>query len=296
MRLKCLIAACLFALTIPAFANFAIFQAAGSAVSWPNASTTGYQGKSLTAAGSNTISSSGTYNQLRFTGTVSIQASNVTLQYCLITGNSTDNFEIDVKGGLSNVIIQYCQIVGPGTGGTQTGTYGIYIDGDSQVTIQNVDCSAVGTCFEIIGGQVTVGGTVAQGNYCHALGAASETHYECSYYGGGAASDFSLSITGNTFDNSALTQTAAEYQENFFGAVNNVTVTNNLLKGGSYTVYVEGNQGTSAIGPNVTVSNNVMEEGSTGYCDFDPGTASSYVISHSGNVDWITGNPIAACN
>ena len=44
--------------------------------------------------------------------------------------------------------------------------------------------------------------------------------------------------------------------QNYFGAINNVTINNNLLVGGSYPVYVQGNLRASAPVTNVIVPNN----------------------------------------
>ena len=62
-------------------------------------------------------------------------------------------------------------------------------------------------------------------------------------------------------------QTSAIFIENYFGAVNNVTVNNNLLVGGGYTVYLvsntQSNGGGGQGGPvtNVSYTNNDIGTG-----------------------------------
>ena len=232
---------------------------------FPNATNTGISaGTKLTPATSNTISAPGVYSGLIFTGTVNIASSNVTLENCLILGTPNDGFELAVSGNLSNVVIQNDEISGAGNNSTQTGTYGIYIEGDSQVTVNAVNIHDVGVGVDVSAGQVVV-----ENSYIHNFGSGSGTHYNGVAYFGGGGSDFSLLIKNNSIINQ-LTQTDAVILQNYFGPINNVTVTNNLLYGGDYPVYVEGEYSGGPV-TNVSVTNNDLGlgPGSFGYTNFN---------------------------
>ena len=242
---------------------------------FPNATNTGVQaGTKLTAATSNTISKSGVYSGLIFTGTVSITASNVTLENCLIIGQTGDQEEILVSGNVSNVLIQNDEIAGAGTSGKE-GSMGIYVSDNSQVTINAVNIHDVAAGVEMSDGQVTL-----ENSYIHNLNGGSGSHIDGVFYGGGGSSNFSLLVENNTIinDNS---QTDAVMIQNIFGAVNNVTITNNLLYSGGYVVYSDGSK-TSAPITNVSYTNNDMGAGPGffGYTDFVDNNP-----TYSGNVD-----------
>ena len=245
---------------------------------WADLTNTGVpSGTTLTSASSNTVSSPGTYSDLSFTGPVTITSSNVTLENCLVTGGDSDNFEIVVSSGLSNVLIQDCEIVGAGTNSTQTGTYGVYIEGGSQVTANALNIHGVGTGVEVTGGNNQI---IIENSYMHDFGSGPNTHYEGVYYGGGGGADFSLLIQHNTIDNQ-LNQTAATFIESYSGSVNDVTLNDNILVGGSYPIYVI-NSGQGAP-TNVSITDNHLPgEGSADGGDFD---FSGSTPTTSGNVD-----------
>jgi hypothetical protein len=147
----------------------------------------------------------------------------------------------------------------------------------------------VGQCA-INDGQVTI-----TNNYIHDLHSGPGTHYEAIYYGGASKNPatFSLLIRNNSMNN-PNNQTAVVYIENYFGAVNNVTIDSNLLIGGDYTVYVEGNQAPNNIGPNVSVTNNALGTGIFGYLHIDKGKAPTYQVTSSGNYDYLTKKLVTA--
>ena len=272
----------------------ALYLSAGAAAAqssttqtWPSAATTGIGSTVTTPASSNNISSSVT--GLSFTNTVSIKASNVTLKNCKITIPASAQWAVGIPAGLKNVVLQNCTIIGAGTASTGPGIYGVYIMGDSQVTIDSCDFSQLGQSVALNGGQVTI-----TNNWFHDMGSGSGTHYEHVYYGGAAKGnpDFSLLIRGNNFNNQ-INQTAAVYIENYFGAVSNVTIDTNLLIGGSYTVYVEGNQNPNNI-TNVSVTNNALGKGAFGYINANRGLAPTYQVVVSGNYDWQTLAPVGS--
>ena len=237
---------------------------------YPNASNTGVQaGVHLaTYSGTLKLSTPGqVVSGLIITGGVQISASNVTLENCIIEVPSTANWNIGVAGGLTGVNIENCEIVGAGSSGPQ-GSYGIYVQGNSQVTINAVNIHDVGQGLVLNDGQVTL-----ENSYIHDLHAGSGTHYEdIGYFGAATSSTFSLNIQSNTLINQN-NQTASVFLQNYFGAVNNVTVNNNILVGGDYTVYMDGTgdggPGTGTAVTNVSFTNNHMGAGIFGYTYFN---------------------------
>ena len=233
---------------------------------YPNATNTGVPaGVKLTPySGTLTLSTPGqVVSGLIISDGVQIDASNVTLENCIIEIPNSGSWDVGVASGLTGVVIQNCEIVGSGLSG-QVGTYGIYVQGDSQVTINADNIHDVGTGVIVSGGQ-----TIVENSYIHNLNAGAGTHYNGVGYFGGGGSDFSLLVQNNTIINQN-TQTDAVMIQNYFGAVNNVTVNSNLLVGGDYPIYVDGTQGSYPT-TNVSVTNNDLGlgTGSFGYTDFN---------------------------
>ena len=182
---------------------------------YPNATNTGVQaGVNLTThSGQLTLSTAGqVVSGLIITGGVQITASNVTLKNCIIEIPSSGNWNVGIAGGLTGVVLQNCEIVGAGRSGP-VGTYGIYVQGNSQVTINAVNIHDVGQGLVLNDGQVTL-----ENSYIHDLNAGSGTHYEdIGYFGAAKSSTFSLNIQNNTLINQNI-QTASVFLQNYFGA------------------------------------------------------------------------------
>jgi Tryptophan-rich Synechocystis species C-terminal domain/Right handed beta helix region len=245
-------------------------------MTYPNATNTGVQaGVNLTThSGQLTLSTAGqVVSGLIITGGVQIDASNVTLKNCIIEIPSSGNWNVGIAGGLTGVVLQNCEIVGAGTSGP-VGSYGIYVQGNSQVTINAVNIHDVGQGLVLNDGQVTL-----ENSYIHDLNAGSGTHYEdVGYFGAAKSLTFSLNIQNNTLINQH-NQTAAVFLQNYFGGLNNITVNNNVLVGGDYTIYVDGSASSAPVS-NVSITNNHMGAGIYGITDF---MKSSPV--YTGNVD-----------
>ena len=136
------------------------------------------------------------------------------------------------------------------------------VQGNSQVTIDFVNMHDVGQGLVLNDGQV-----ILENSYIHDLHSGSGTHYEdIGYFGAAKSSTFSLDLENNTLINQNI-QTASVFIQNYFGAVNNVTVNNNILVGGDYTIYVDGSA-SSAATTNVSITNNHMGAGIFGVTDF----------------------------
>ena len=230
---------------------------------YPDASNTGVQaGVQLTTyTGHLTISTPGqVVSGLIITGGVQISASNVTLENCIIEVPSSSPWNVGVSSGLTGVTIKNCEIIGAGSSGP-TGSYGIYVQGNSQVTINSVNMHDIGQGLVLNDGRVTL-----ENSYIHDLRAGSGTHYEdIGYFGAAKSSTFFLNIQHNTLINQQI-QTASVFLQNYFGPLNNVTVNDNILVGGDYTVYVDGSY--SYPTSNISITNNHMGAGIYGITDF----------------------------
>ena len=250
---------------------------------FPNATNTGVSaGTALKPSGGLVLSTPGqVINGLDISGGVDIHASNVTLENCIIrVSDPNANWVVSVLGGLTGVVIKNCEIIGPGLPAT-TQTSGIYVIGNSQVTINSSNIHEVGHGIDVSGGPVTI-----QNSYIHDLNANASSHYDGIYYGGGSGPNFSLNIQNNTIINSH-DQTSAIFTENYFGPVSNVTVNNNLLVGGGYTVYLVSNTQSNGGGgqggalSNISYTNNHLGTGNWGYTAFE----GPYNPVYTGNVN-----------
>ena len=203
-----------------------------SSTTWPDATNTGVPlGTTLTPSGPLTITTSGiVISGLDMTGMVEIQASNVALENCEITSTGFAAVVAEAvvaEAGVAGVVIQNCGIDGEGLSNPNTGTFGIYIEGE-RVTVSN--CNIYG----VVSG-VTIGGGPAliENNYIHDLNASPGTHYNGIQYNGGDTAGL-IDIEHNTIINQNK-QTDAVMIDSDFGPVNGVTINNNLLVDGDYT-------------------------------------------------------------
>lgn len=235
---------------------------------WPNETNTGVRsGVSLTPSGGVVVTRSDTViSGLDIKGGVYIKASNVTLIDSKVT--SASFYIVRIEPGVTGTVIQNCEI--NGTGKENDGSYGIIGQGTFIANnIYNVE-NGIG---------VSGADTLIRDNYIHDLLASGSPHYDGIQVDGGNSN---LTIQHNTVINS-YTQTSAVMIDNYFGPVSNVTVENNILIGGGYTVYSDGQfNGGSIVG--VSFTNNRMGRGKWGYRSFVKNTP-----SWRGNVDHVTG-------
>ena len=221
------------------------YQMAG----WPDATNTGVpDGVTLLPSGDVVITKPGTVvSGLNITGTVYINAANVTLQNCKITSNSFS--AVQIKDGNAGVTIQDCEI--DGTGKNNEGSSGI--TGVGTFLRNNI--------YNVENG-INVGpgrGTVIEGNYIHDLKASGSPHYDGIQIDGGQTDTI---VRHNTVINDH-TQTAAVMIDNYFGPVTNILVTDNLLVGGGYTIYSDGQFNGGAM-TGVQITNNQVGGGHWG--------------------------------
>lgn len=220
---------------------------------WPDSTNTGVSsGITLTPSGDLVVTQAGAViSGLNITGTVYINAANVTLENCKIT--STSFAIVQIAQGVTGTTVQNCEINGVGTG--NDGSYGILGQGTFiGNNIYNVE-NGIG---------VQGSNTLIKDNYIHNLSASGAPHYDGIEIDGGNSN---VVIQHNTVINEH-DQTSAVMIDNYWGPISNITVDNNLLFGGGYTVYSDAQfSGGSITG--VSITNNHIGGGYWGPTDFN---------------------------
>jgi hypothetical protein len=215
----------------------------------------------LTSSGDLVITKAGTViSGLNITGTVTIQAANVTLENCKITSSSY--FVVNVAAGVTGAVVQNCEI--NGLGGT-SGNVGI--NGQGTFVGNNI--------YNVENGINLTGSAVIENNYIHGLKASGSPHYDGIQIDGGVSN---ITIDHNTVinDNGSV---SAIMIDNYWGPISNISVDNNLLVGGGFTVY-NAQQFSGGTISGVSFTNNHMGTGQYGITDFT-GTNPTY----TGNVN-----------
>ena len=239
----------------PSLAQNAELSDAIPTLAWPDAKNTGVPvGLALTLHnGDLVINTPGAViSGLDIHGTVYINVPNVTLINCQIT--HAYYYQVKIAQQLTGVTVQNCTINGAGTG--NDGSNGIQGTG----TFLNNNIYNVENGIAVDGS----GPTVIQGNYIHDLKASGAPHYDGIQIDGAISN---VTIQHDTIINS-YTQTSAVMIDNGYGAISNIKVDNNLLVGGGYTIYVDGQFGSSSI-TGVSITNNHMGAGRWGITNFN---------------------------
>ncbi|SFO57499.1 hypothetical protein SAMN05216330_103701 [Bradyrhizobium sp. Ghvi] len=219
---------------------------------WPDASSTGVPaGVTLTPSGDLVITQAGTViSGLNITGTVYIDAANVTLENCKITAASFA--VVQIAQGVTGAVVQNCEI--NGVGSNNDGSNGI--SGQGTFIGNNI--------YNVENGINVQGSSIIKDNYIHDLNASGSPHYDGIQIDGGVSN---VTISHNTVIND-YSQTSAIMVDNYFGPISNVSVDNNLLVGGGFTVYSDAQfNGGSITG--VSFTNNHMGSGYWGVTDFN---------------------------
>ncbi len=236
------------------------------------AATTGVpSGVSLTAASGMNITKSGTVVDGKdIKGTIWIDADNVTIKNSRIVGKGFSI--VQIKDGSTGVRIENVEIDGLGMAGA-AGSMGIM--GPANVS---------GSDIKGVENGLTPGsGSVLRGNFVHQLAAPGSPHYDGIQIDGGLSN---ITIENNSVDLREHGQTSALMIDNYFGPINNITVKGNLLMGGGYTVYSDGQFSGGAI-TGVSFINNRLGKGHWGYASIVKNSP-----TWSGNVDHSTGKTV----
>ncbi|WP_404534692.1 Ig-like domain-containing protein [Bradyrhizobium ottawaense] len=187
---------------------------------------------------------------LNIQGTVTIEAPNVTLENCKITSDSW----FIVNCASTGAVVKNCEI--NGLGGT-SGNVGINGEG----TFIGNNIYNVENGINVAGSNS--GSTLIENNYIHGLKAAGSPHYDGIQIDGGVSN---VTIEHNTVINENGSVSAIMI-DNYWGPISNISVDNNLLAGGGFTVYsADSFSGGSVTG--VSFTNNHMASGQYGYTSF----------------------------
>jgi hypothetical protein len=214
-----------------------------SACGYPDQTNTGAPaGTAVTAKnGNQTISAPGTYSGWNVNnGSVTVTASNVTIKDFVVTNSGDTSNAILVQSGATNVVIEDSTLSGAASNNA------------IQYAVQNVSDGAVTglrvnmfNCTECWAGSGTL-----QDSYGISNGVIAGSHYEDIYFGGGST----LTVTHDTLYN-PQDQTAAIFTKTDPADINAVTISNNLVAGGGYTMY-GGLGGNGNVNGPVTVTGN----------------------------------------
>jgi hypothetical protein len=213
------------------------------------------------------VSQAGTViDGLDINGDVQINASNVTLKNSRVHSNGWVG--IRIKDGVSGVVIQDVEVNGSGAAGTSNSN-GIW----GPATTYRANVYGYENPF------VPGSGSVIQDSYVHDLGAPAGPHYDGVQIDGGVSN---ITIRHNTIINNNETVSAIMI-DNYFGSIANITVDNNYLAGGGFTVYSDDSFNLNPIS-GVKFTNNRMGKGTWGY-----GYIGIAKPLDTGNVDATTG-------
>ncbi len=228
-------------------------------------------GTTLTPSGDVTVRKNGTVIKgLDVTGSIDVQANNVTIQNTRITCGCGRGFGVNQAGGYSGLTIKDSEISGGNVGFFGSGTKTV-----NHVYMWNCD-----ECIQY--------GKLITDSYLYVSAEVSGAHYEASY-NNNATEDVEHTVIFNPHEQTATifmdTSDATACQDN-------LTVNNSLLAGGGYLIYPCG-ESTSAGSSHSTITNNRFAR-----CTTRPvvDSAGGYICqghgSPSGDGD-VVGNPDA---
>lgn len=219
------------------------------AATFPDAKTTGVPpGVTLNPSASLTITKAGTViDGLDIRGTLVIAAPHVTIKNCRIT-SASDNVVL-IHAGITGARIENSEIDNQGYGGQCIAGQGTFIRNNIHDCADGIDVRGKDTSI--------------QGNYIHRMRGTPDSHLD-GIQADGAISN--LRILHNTVINEQE-QTSAVMVDNYWGPIDRVTIQDNLLVGGGYTIYInEIAKGQNPGGPitNVSLINNSIRAGKWG--------------------------------
>ncbi len=229
--------------------------------------------------------SGATVSGLYIPGNLDITASNVTIKDDRVVASGASSFGISIRH-TSGVTVEDCTISGRngGSGRLLAGLKDMYNDSIRLRVLDN-------NIYDVSAG-VQIESGLIQGNYIHEMGYVSGDHLDGTNSDGGVTG--LLTIRHNTiFDQRNQTTAVGLFED--FGVQSNRVVTDNLLAGGSYTIYAGQNHGglttSKIIITNNRISNLYFPQGGEygPVADFNSATT-----TWTGNVWDATGTTIPA--
>ncbi len=209
------------------------------------------------------------------TATVSIQANNVTVENSTFSG-TTGYYSLQQVSGYSGAVVSNDTFNGAGSNA------GFIIGGSGTITVTgNSFIDAPGDAIDL--GAGTVSNNYIGGGGFSTTGIHSDAVWVTNSSGPVSITNNFIDFTshGNGYANNTVRITTE------FGSVNNVTVSNNVLIGGIYTIDA-GNEGSQGTFNNIKINNNYVGFGL--YGAFYPGPQQG--VAKSGNVVFDYTNPI----
>ena len=182
---------------------------------------------------------------LKVNGNIDVSANNVTINDVKVNCGGDGSMGISLRH-TSNVTIENSNINGLNTTSNRlmVGIKDIYGDATGTV-VQNDNITKTSTAVQIYAGTI-------ENNYIHEPGMATGDHINGVTTNG---DDQPLLIQHNTIlNNFAQTDAIGLFQD--FSTVSNVTINDNFLAGGGYTIY--GGTGTYGQTSNIVVTNNTI--------------------------------------
>lgn len=181
-------------------------------------------------------------SNMEVTGDIIIDAKNVTLSNIKLISN-TEWHVLRVMDDATGFTLRDSEIDGRGL--SDNGVYG------HGTFLRN-------NIHDVENGMTLWGPSSVQDNYIHNLrNGKADPHYDGIQVNGGRDIDFIHNTIINDHN-----QTAALMLENTFGGLANITVDNNRLVGGGYTVYLDGRKGGGAVVENtIKITNNQIGGG-----------------------------------
>jgi len=219
--------------------------------SYPDAGNTGVpSGTQMTTHNGNlTVTADNTViSNMVIYGSVLVDADNVTFKNVKVI--TSDFYAVRVMGDAKNFTMQDSEVDGRGTTATA-------IQGKGTFLRNNIHGAENG--IDVPGGD---GPTLIKDNYIHGLQNTGAPHYDGIQIDG--AHD--VTITHNTVVNEHG-QTSAIMLSNYWEGLYNITVDNNRLWGGGYTIYLgDGFDGGEVLVDTIKITNNQV--GGGGYGDY----------------------------
>lgn len=182
-------------------------------------------------------------SNMEINGDIIIDAKNVTVSNVKVNSNGAWT-AIKVMDNATGFTLQDSEI-DAGSGGNGVYGFGTFLRNNIHDMENGISLS---------------GPSLVQDNYIHTFRGSAEAHYDGVEVNGGS----NINIVHNTVVNDQ-NQTSAVMLDNYFGGLSNITVENNRLVGGGYTVYLDARfDGGAVDGSTIKLINNQVGKGAYG--------------------------------